>query len=129
MSRRPLAIALLACEQVIVEETTRNVTPVNCFVVRQLREIPSEPMTFSVAAFLTDGQGEIDLELVIQRLEDMEMLYRDGRRFRFGHPLSEYRCVFRIRDFSFPAEGSYEIMLKADGEMIAVRRIKIVRKA
>jgi hypothetical protein len=128
MSRRPLAIALLTCEQVIVEESTRNITPVNCFVRRDLRDFPSEPTSSAVAAFLTDGQGEFDLELLIQRLEDLEVLYRDGRRFRFGHPLSEYRCIFRVRDFSFPAEGSYEIMLKAGGEMVAARRIKIARK-
>src|SRR5438552_3730040 len=63
MSRKPVAIALLACEQVIVEENTHKVTPVNCFVRREFRR--SEPVAFSVVAFLTDGTGEINLEIVI----------------------------------------------------------------
>lgn len=34
MPQKPAAIGLFLCEQVIVEEKTRNVTPVNCFTRR-----------------------------------------------------------------------------------------------
>ena len=34
MSQRPVAIGLLLCEQLIIEEGTKNVTPVNCFTQR-----------------------------------------------------------------------------------------------
>ena len=128
MNHRPVAIALLTCEQVIVEEKTRNVTPVKCFVRRDVRDFPSEATTFFVVAFLTDGQGDDDLEMIVQRLDHMQEVHRDDRRFRFKHPLNEYRCIFPVRDFSFPVEGSYEIMLMANGELLAARRIKVFRK-
>lgn len=36
MKHYPIAIGLVLCEQIIVEEGTKNVTPVNCFSVREL---------------------------------------------------------------------------------------------
>jgi hypothetical protein len=126
MTRKPVAIALLTCEQAVVEENTHNVTLVNCFVRREQR--PAEPITFSVVAFLTDGTGEINLEVVIQSQDNMEVLYRDGRHFQFTNPLNEYRCIFRLRDLPLAVEGSYQIMLLADNELVAQRVIKLTRK-
>ena len=128
MSRKPIAIALLASEQVVIEEKTRNITAVNCFARRELRDFSSEPITFAVLGFLTDGQGEIDLEIVVEQADNTEVIHRVRRRFRFAHPLEEYRCYFRLRDFSFPSEGVYEIVLWADGEWLASRTIKVVRR-
>jgi hypothetical protein len=128
MSQKPVAVGLLTCEQMIVEESTRNLTPVNCFTQRKLRDFPSEPISFAVVAFLTDGLGDIELAIVLQTLNNMEELYRLGRRFRFEDPLDEYRCVFRVRNFSFPHEGRYQLLLLADGELVAARAILCKRK-
>jgi hypothetical protein len=38
----------MVCEQVIIEEKTRNVTPVNCFSRRKYGSFPSEMTPFSV---------------------------------------------------------------------------------
>ena len=43
MIQRPVVSTLLLCEQVVVEETTRNVTLVNCFGQKQVDSFPSEP--------------------------------------------------------------------------------------
>jgi hypothetical protein len=40
MTQRPVAVGLLLCEQVIIEEGTRNVTPVNCFSPRAVERFP-----------------------------------------------------------------------------------------
>lgn len=71
MAKLPIAIGLLACDQVVVEETTRNVTPVNCFTYKRFRSFPAEPTTFVVLAFLTDGLGEIGLEVALQSLDNI----------------------------------------------------------
>ena len=64
MNHRPVAIGLLLCEQVIVEEGTHNVTPVNCFNVRELEEFPAE-ISFCVLAWLTDASGEMRTEAIV----------------------------------------------------------------
>ena len=70
MKQRPVAIGILVCEYVIVEEKTHNVTPVNCFTRRAFDHYPTKPLTFVVAAFLTDGLGDTDLERIVQELDN-----------------------------------------------------------
>lgn len=128
MSQRPAAIGMLVCEQVIIEESTRNVTPVNCFTARTVRQVPSEPLTFSVFAMLTDGNGEIRLDLTVERLDTLNELHRRTVTARFGDQLENIRCIFRLRDFSFPVAGAYQLVLYADGEIIAQRRFQVSKK-
>src|SRR5262249_16837316 len=111
-----------------VETKTRNITPVNCFRYRLLQHFPAEVFPFVVLATLTDGMGGIPLELVIYRLDTFEPIYRKGTSFQFEHPLQELRCCFKIRKCLFPVPGYYEIVLLADNELVAHRRIRLVLK-
>lgn len=128
MAQRPVAIGLLLCEQVIVEEKTRNVTPVNCFTHRIVTQFPSEVFSFVAFALLTDGMGDILLEVRISRLDTLDEIYRRSVSFKFTNPLSEVRCIVRIRDCSFPESGHYQIMLLADNEMVCQRKLLVTAK-
>jgi hypothetical protein len=128
MSQKPVAIGLLLCEQVIIEEKTRNVTPVNCFTQRLVEGFPSKPFPFVVFAVLTDGLGEVRLEVAIQRLDTLEEVYQRTLTARFPHPLREVRCVFRVRDCSFPVAGAYQVMILAEDELLAQKRLVIQQK-
>jgi hypothetical protein len=120
-----VAIGLLVYEQVIIEESTRNVTPVNCFSQRTVQGLPSDPFPVVVFDILTDGLGDVELEVAIQRLDNLEEIYRRMIRFHFPNPLNEVRCLFRIRDCSFPAAGAYQITLLANNELVALRKVRI----
>src|SRR5437773_10702408 len=76
MHQCPGVLGLSLCEQVIVEEKTRNVTLVNCFTHRTVEQFPSEPISFVAFAVLCDGSGEITLEVVLQRLDTLEVVKR-----------------------------------------------------
>jgi hypothetical protein len=128
MKQRPVAIGLLTCEQVIVEEKTRNITPVNCFTRQSVEQFPSEMLPFVVFAMLTDGSGEMPLAVSIARLDTLDEIYRRSVSVRFDNPLQEFRCIVRVRDCSFPVAGHYEILLLADNEMVAQRKILITAK-
>ena len=52
MSQRPVAIGLLLCEQLIVEEGTKNASLVNCFTQRIGESFPWTVPPFTVAAWL-----------------------------------------------------------------------------
>lgn len=119
MKHLPVAIGMLVCENVIVEENTKNVTPVNCFRRRGFAVFPSEPITVMVLAFLQDGLGEMPLEVVVQSLDNWDEIRRFGSQIEFLDPLQEFRCLFRLRDFSVPRPGHYQVSLFADGETIA----------
>ncbi len=131
MIQRPVAVNLILCETVIVDEQTRNVTPVNCYRRRRVARFPSEPFPFIVLAWLTDGLGEGRLQVVIQRLDtaELEAVYRASFSCRFSNPLDEVRLTIRIRDCSFPAAGINAVNLLADGELLANKRLVIFEEA
>jgi hypothetical protein len=121
-------VSLLLCEQVIIAETTHNCTPVNCFSRRVVCEFPSAPLSFVLLAHLTDGDGRALLAVSIERLDTQEEIYREEAAVLFDNPVREVRCVFRIRDCSFPAEGLYAAKVFADGEPLGQKRLLVVPK-
>jgi hypothetical protein len=128
MKQRPVAIGLLLCEQVIVEERTRNITPVNCFTQRAAERFPSDPFPFVVFAIMTDGLGEMPMAIVIYRLDTLEEVYRAEQSIHFTGPLQSVRCKLAVRDCSFPEAGHYEAVLFVDGEPIAQRKFAVFLK-
>jgi len=111
---------------VIVEETTRNITLVNCFTQRSLTSFPSHPFPFVVVAVLTDGLGEIQLTVQFQRLDTLDAFHEAHVSYRFTDPLQEVRCRFRITECSFPYPGLFEVNLLAGNDLLAHRRLQIV---
>ena len=121
----PVVVSLMLCEKVIVESKTHNPTFINSFSTRVVRSIPSEPLTFMVCATLTNGQGNIPLEVRIDRLDTMETIrFRQGTA-TFDDPMVERRLSHTIRDLSFPVAGAYQVLLIAGNELIADRRFEI----
>jgi hypothetical protein len=128
MAQRPVAIGLLLCEQAIIQEGTRNVTLVNCFRDRVVRRIPSELFSFLAAAFLADGEGELPMEVFVQSLDNLEVIYRRSFRYRFLNPLREARLLLRVSHCVFPVAGPYQVVLTADAEMVAHSRLHIASR-
>ncbi len=95
MAQIPTAIGLLVCEKSVVEEGTKNITLVNCFSIQKVQRVPSEPRQFTVFASLIDGDGEISLEVVVNRLEDGAEMYKRARSLVFDNRLQEVRFIFR----------------------------------
>jgi hypothetical protein len=128
MAQRPLALGLFLCEQVIVEEGTRNVTLVNCFTHRTVRRFPSEKFPFVVFARLTDGSGSMPLDVTIQRLDTLNEIHAVSRPLRLGSQLEVVRCHVRIQDCSFPVPGDYQVTLSVDNESIAQQKLRVLLK-
>lgn len=125
MSQVPVAVGLFLCEQAIIEEQTHNITLVNTFTRRVVDEIPWAPTNFVLFAVLTDGLGDVPLNLLIYRLHDMEEVFASSGKMRFTNPLNELRCLLRVRNCLFTEEGFYQVTLLAAGEQVAQRRFVI----
>jgi hypothetical protein len=125
MSQRPVAIGLLLCEQLIVEEGTKNVTPVNCFTRRTAEAFPWTSPPFVVLAWLTNGEGLITLEVVVEAAASLEILHQNQVTLRFASPLQQGRLSIRLQEITFPEAGSYRVLLLADGELLAQRKLTV----
>lgn len=112
-------VGLLLCENVIVEEKTRNATLVNTFIRREQKAFPTPPQEFMVFALLTDGLGVMTLSLVIARLDTLEELIAIPKKVEFPNPINDYRLRIRLPQVVFPEPGRYQITLLANGEWVA----------
>ncbi len=126
MSQRPVVVGLFLCENVIVEEGTHNISLINCFSIRRAEQFPSEPHSFLVFATLTDGFGEMAFDVAIERLEDLQEIFRQSQALAFVDRLQKLRFNYRVTNYSFPSAGAYLVSLLADGEMIGQHRFLVV---
>jgi hypothetical protein len=127
MNHRPIAIGMLLCENVIVEEGTHNVTPVNCFSFREVEDFPAAA-TFFAVAWLANGLGQMRVELLVQRLDNLEECFRLSRDLQFPDRLVDMRFVAKLRTCPLPVAGYYEVSLIVEGEQVASRKFHVRKK-
>lgn len=123
MVHPPTVIGLLVCEQLIVDKDTNNLSIINCFTRRKIESFPSAPQRFAVVALFTDGEGDFPMELLIQRLDTLEVVERYPFALRFTDRLQEVRFLFRVAKCVFPAAGAYDVSLLSGEESLARHRI------
>ncbi|HTU93849.1 MAG TPA: hypothetical protein VMF69_27460 [Gemmataceae bacterium] len=124
MIQPPVAIGLIVCEKVIVEEKTHNVTLVNCLARLRVQEIPSEPHRLIIHAWLTDGIGDGTLRLELLHPDTLEEIMTWDSELSFSNPLQEARAVFE-EELSFPVEGRYQFNLLVDGKFLSQRTFDV----
>jgi hypothetical protein len=124
MTKLPIAIGLMVCEQMIVEEKTHNITLVNCFNHLRVRKVPSEPQRLAFFALLTDGLGAGKIQVVVARPDTLEEILRKEIQATFVDPLRQVRVFFRDA-LSYPVAGRYQITLLADEQVITQRVFQV----
>ena len=124
----PIALGLLLCEKVIVEEGTKNVTLVNTFTKLRVDGFPSLPQHFAVYAALTAGLGQATMVLAVTHLDTDQEVYSYQNTVSFPDRLAEVRVLIRVNGCSFPAPGKYQLMLLIDGKWVAHRHLQVAEK-
>jgi hypothetical protein len=124
--QRPSALGLFLCDQVIFDRDTNRPTPVGIFSTLRCDRFPSAAHSFDVFAALTDGQGQVTLEITVTRLDTDQEASVIRREFDFPDPLAVLNLRFRVRTLSFPVPGVYLFELLADGEVICHRRLTVL---
>lgn len=121
----PVAVGLILCEQVIVDQRSGNPTPVNILSALAVDDFPSSEQRFSAFASLTDARGTGTIQLVGTRLDTDEEVYGQEHRIDFPGRHVVVNVHLRLRNVHFPVEGLYEFRLRVDGEFVAQRRLRV----
>jgi hypothetical protein len=125
----PTALALLLCEQVIVDQHSRNPSPINIFTGLAVEQFPSDAQRFSVFAALTDTQGDGRLELRAIRLDTGDQFYAQQYPLHFPERATVVNVNIRVRTIRFPVSGVYEFQLLVDGSLVAQRKLRVYTAA
>lgn len=124
----PLSSGLILCDNVIIEERTRNASLINIFTARRVDAVPDVLNPFYAFAMVTSGHGECDLDFKITFLEDeLEVCSIRGKQ-AFPGPLTAVRLVLKIERCRVPDFGIYQAALFFDGEWVAERNFRILPK-
>jgi hypothetical protein len=121
----PIAVGLMLCEHVVVEEGTRHISMINTFARWKVGPFPSTPRPFYFVATMVDGEGNGTIELAVTQEDDADSVYEARHSVRFPDRLKETRAIFRVNNCSFPAAGLYYATLSVDGEWVAQKRFQI----
>jgi hypothetical protein len=121
----PTALALLLCEQVIVDQYSRNPSPIKIFTGLAVERFPSDPQRFSVFAALTDSEGDGRLELRAIRLDTGDQFYAQQFPVHFPDRATVINVNIRVRNIRFPVAGLYEFLLLVDGSLVAQRKLRV----
>lgn len=128
MVQRPSAVGLTLCRLVIVEQNTHNVTLASTFQRLEFKSFPATPEPFNAYTVLTDGLGDISLDLVVSRCDTLDEIYVRSFQLRFIDPLRQVRLWWLLRSCSFPVPGAYQFGLQADGEPITQSVLRVAQK-
>ena len=126
MATVPIAAGMTLCDYVIFEEKSRKPTLVGCFTTLRIRQFPRRLQPFSLFATLSDGLGDVTIDLVATHLETGEEVFSFHRKARFDDPLADRHWHLRVNNFDVPEPGSFQFMLTGNGEWIAQRRLRIL---
>jgi hypothetical protein len=121
----PTPVSLILCEQVIVDQSSHNPSPINIFTGLAVESFPSSPQRFSVFAALTDSQGVGRLELRGIRLDTGEQFYSQKYTIDFPDRATVVNVNIRLRNIRFPVAGVYEFLLLIDDHLMAQRRLRV----
>ncbi len=122
----PVALGLTLCDQVIVEEGTRNISLIGTFSRLRGDVFPFAPPSFCVVSTLTGSQGEGEIKLTVTNLETDDEVYTLTRRVTFPDRFAELHVLFRPAELVYPAPGHYIFTLLVDDEGVAHRRVRIL---
>jgi hypothetical protein len=125
MSQRPSAVGLMLCDQVVFEEGTHKPYLLGVFIGVAVDDFPTGPQRFDLFVALTDGLGEVTINVKVVRMENDEEIYSRSMNVRFANPLQIVNLRFQVRHLIYPTPGTYLVSFEADGEEIAARRVRV----
>jgi uncharacterized protein DUF6941 len=125
MTPDPTALALIICEQVIVDYNSRNPSPISIFSGLAVERFPSDPQRFSVFAALTDADRTGRLELRCIRLDTGDQIYAQQYPIDFPDRATVVNVNIRVRNIRFPIAGTFDFLLLVDQHLIAQRRLRV----
>jgi hypothetical protein len=128
MIKLPRVIGLHLCKSLGVDTASAELSLVGIFHSLTFSVWPAPAQPFTAYALLHDGAGEGTMELVVNRLETEEDVYRQRRWFALPGRGLLIHLETRVRRCVFPAPGRYTFTLRFDGKDLAQRPLDVYAK-
>ena len=127
---KPICVAVIVCESVIVDQETKNKTLVGIFNGIGCDSFPSYQPRMSVLVSLTDIRGTVDfsIELLRDNEEGESRIILLSGTLTSPNPVDVVDFVFNLINFPLKSAGVYTVRIahKPSGAILAQRNFKAI---
>ena len=131
MRQIPKLLAVVVCEGVTEDVRTHNKCILNTFNMIRAADFPMVQDRLAVFVSLTDGHGNVPLEVRLVRgvgADPKDRIVSVNGTASFDNPLGVADIVLELRQVPFPRPGEYAVQIWAGEEMLGERRIHLSRE-
>lgn len=121
----PVAVALILCDYVIVEQLTNKITLVGMFDRLRVPWFPDPPSRLHVFVSLTDSVGSVPVRLVCSRASTGDPIYEMKATASFRDRLTPVNTHFAVRGIEFESPGEYFMQLYCNEELVSERKFTV----
>ncbi len=121
----PICTSLVVCEHVITDATTKRKSLINIINELRVQKVPVRFARLAVFTSLTNGSGQVPVELRCIKVGAEEPIFTMKGAFNFPTPNDVVDCVFGLKNFGLHELGTYTFELYCDGELLLERRFNV----
>lgn len=122
----PRLNAILICDLIITDSTTRKKSLIGVFEVMYAGVFPCVHNSLSVYVNFTDAEGEYVFKLEILDLESNAIVGSvQTPAIKVGNRLATQELALVVRGLRFEHEGSYEFQVSASGELLGQKSLRV----
>lgn len=125
IKEKPLALALIICDQIIVEEKTGKKTLIGIFNQIKVRQLPAVHRRMVVFVSVTGGRGDYDAKLRLSRDDQSNPEFELDAKITIPQPISVVEISFILENLHFTATGLYRFEFLCDDELIFSRMVAV----
>lgn len=123
MPEKPAGLALILCDQIIIEKETEKKSLIGQFSVVNATSFPALHPKLSLFVLLTNGNGIQQISVRCCKEGETEKLFSLAGEVEFDNPQQIVELCFNLSNLVFLAPGMYVFEVSAEGEYIFERRI------
>ena len=120
--RKPIVLAMILCDQIIVEKGTEKPNLIGVFSVIFAKKFPAAHQKAAIYVALTEGQGDYTGRLRLVFAETEQELFRAEGPISLPNPLAVCELRFAVPVIPLPREGKYRLDFLCDDELCGSRR-------
>lgn len=122
----PYPLALVVCDGIWIDPYTGKKTLIGTFSALGGSEFPLRHPILAVYICLTDGHGQVRLNLqLIDVDEEREPIFDLKEQVRFDDPRAIVEATFHAAGIELPEPGEYRLKLFGNDEFLLERRILV----
>jgi hypothetical protein len=126
VNEKPIAESLVICDQVITEAGTNKKSLIGIFNSIASPSFPVQHPRLSVYAAMSNGRGEMTVQLRCVRMKDNAETFKVSGTLQFPNPNAVVELVANFNQLPFEQDGLYSFELICEEEILLEKRFNVL---